>query len=107
MEHLYSIMPLDLDHVEELCADIKQQYEQGVATCVLFYCKLVPEGKPLPFFPLGIFSMSFVLRSSASMAKFSFLTCSNPCSSRKLLIGFCNKDFFIEASCENKKFGIL
>lgn len=47
MEHLYSIMPLDLEHADEICADIKQQYEQGVATCVLFYCKLVPEGKPL------------------------------------------------------------
>ena len=47
MEHLYSIMRLDLDHVDEICADIQQQYEQGVATCALFYCKLVPEGKPL------------------------------------------------------------
>ena len=47
MEHLYSIMPLDLEHTDEICADIKQQYEQGVATCVLFYCKLVPEGQPL------------------------------------------------------------
>ena len=47
MEHLYSIMRLDLDRVDEICADIQQQYEQSVATCALFYCKLVPEGKPL------------------------------------------------------------
>lgn len=47
MEHLYSIMPLDMDHVEEICADIQQQYAQNIATCALFFCKLVPEGKPL------------------------------------------------------------
>ena len=30
----------------EICADIKEQYENGVATCALFMIKLVPEGDP-------------------------------------------------------------
>ncbi len=47
MKHLYSIMPLDMEHIEEVCADIEQQYKTGVATCALFMCKLVPEGTPL------------------------------------------------------------
>lgn len=42
----YSIMPLDLDHLDEICNDIKEQYETGVATCALFSMTLVPEGTP-------------------------------------------------------------
>ena len=42
----YSIMPLFQDRVEEICADIKEQYESGVSTCALFCVKLVPEGVP-------------------------------------------------------------
>ncbi len=42
----YSIMPLFTDHVEEICLDIKEQYESGVSTCALFCIKLVPEGIP-------------------------------------------------------------
>ncbi len=42
----YSIMPLFADHLEEICADIKAQYENGTATCALFCVKLVPEGIP-------------------------------------------------------------
>ena len=39
-------MPLDVEHIEEICADIKLQYQNGVADCVLFMMQLVPEGKP-------------------------------------------------------------
>lgn len=42
---LYSIMPLDEEHLEEICQDIREQYENGVATCALFSMTLVPEGK--------------------------------------------------------------
>ena len=42
----YSIMPLFEDRVEEICADIKAQYESGASTCALFCVKLVPEGIP-------------------------------------------------------------
>lgn len=42
----YSIMPLDTDHIDEICNDIKEQYETGVATCALFSMTLVPEGNP-------------------------------------------------------------
>ena len=42
----YSIMPLFEDRVEEICQDIKAQYESGAATCALFCFKLVPEGIP-------------------------------------------------------------
>ena len=47
MKHLYSIMPLDTIHLEEICLDIKEQYEKGIAACALFMFKLVPEGDPL------------------------------------------------------------
>ena len=42
----YSIMPLDTDHLDEICEDIREQYESGVATCALFKMTLVPEGNP-------------------------------------------------------------
>ena len=42
----YSIMDLDLNHIDEICADIKRQYEEGIADCVLFEMTLVPEGNP-------------------------------------------------------------
>ncbi|MBQ7760484.1 MAG: hypothetical protein IJ400_00365 [Clostridia bacterium] len=44
--HSYSIMPLDVEHLEEICQDIKEQYESGVASCALFSMTLVPEGNP-------------------------------------------------------------
>ena len=44
--HLYSIMLLDETHVDEICEDIKNQYETGVSTCPLFKMTLVPEGNP-------------------------------------------------------------
>lgn len=43
---LYSIVDADLNHLEEICADVKRQYDDGIATCALFYTKLVPEGIP-------------------------------------------------------------
>ena len=47
MDYLYSIMLLDVEHIDEICKDIKEQYDSGVTTCPLFMVKLVPEGKPL------------------------------------------------------------
>ena len=43
---IYSIMKLDLDHIDEICEDIRLQYEEGIATCALFYLPLVPVGDP-------------------------------------------------------------
>ena len=45
--HLYSIMPLNLDHLDEICQDIYEQYINGVTTCALFSMTLVPEGDPV------------------------------------------------------------
>ncbi|MBO5418145.1 MAG: hypothetical protein J6A50_06050 [Clostridia bacterium] len=56
--YLYSIMPLDVEHADEICEDIKKQYETGVATCVLFKMTLVPEGDP-PADKAGIMSEKF------------------------------------------------
>ncbi len=42
---LYTIMPLDLQHIDEICADIERQYRDGIASCALFMVKIVPEGK--------------------------------------------------------------
>ncbi|MBE6674332.1 MAG: hypothetical protein E7596_04405 [Ruminococcaceae bacterium] len=42
----YTIMPLDLTHLEEICQDIREQNEKGIASCALFSMTLVPEGNP-------------------------------------------------------------
>ena len=42
----YSIMPLDAAHVDEICEDIRRQYQQGITSCALFCMTLVPEGDP-------------------------------------------------------------
>lgn len=42
----YSIMPLDTEHAEEICEDIRDQYRRGIASSALFMIKLVPEGDP-------------------------------------------------------------
>lgn len=48
--HIYSIMPLKTadEHLNEICEDIKYQYDAGIATCALMMMTLVPEGNP-PF----------------------------------------------------------
>ena len=43
---LYSIVDADLSRLEEICLDIKRQYDEDIANCPLFYVKLVPEGNP-------------------------------------------------------------
>ena len=42
----YSIMPLDIEHFDELCEDIKYQYDNNIASCVLLKMTLTPEGDP-------------------------------------------------------------
>ena len=44
--HLYTVMHLQKDHIDEVCADIKSQIQNGVATCPIFMFKLAPEGTP-------------------------------------------------------------
>ena len=58
--HNYSIMPLDTDHLEEICEDIRIQYENGTATCALFMMTLVPEGNP-PVDKVGILCRKYDL----------------------------------------------
>ena len=43
---LFSIMSHDTDHIDEICEDIRHQYETGVTTMPLFWMTLVPEGNP-------------------------------------------------------------
>lgn len=43
----YTIMPLDENHIDEICADIHRQYKDGIANCALFSMTLVPEGNPV------------------------------------------------------------
>ena len=40
-------MPLFVDHVEEICADIKRQIETGVSSMPIFSMTLVPVGTPV------------------------------------------------------------
>lgn len=44
--HTYTIMPLDVEHIDEICEDIKRQYKENIASCALFKMTLVPEGNP-------------------------------------------------------------
>ena len=48
MLHLYSIVPLNTvdEHLEDICQDIRLQYETGVSTMALAKMTLVPEGVP-------------------------------------------------------------
>ena len=46
--HIYSIVSYNQpEHINEICEDIRQQYESGVITCALFSMTLVPEGNPV------------------------------------------------------------
>lgn len=45
--HNYTIMPLDERYVEEICQDIKYQYENNIASLALFKMTLVAEGNPV------------------------------------------------------------
>ena len=47
MEHMYSIMPLDEVHFDEIVADIRDQYERRISSCPLFIMKIIPEGDPV------------------------------------------------------------
>lgn len=44
---LYSIMGLQMEHVDETCDDIERQYKDGIATEALFSMALFPEGNPV------------------------------------------------------------
>lgn len=43
---LYSVMPLDENHIDEICEDIKNQYKSGIANFPVFCMTLMPEGNP-------------------------------------------------------------
>ena len=45
--YTYSMMPLDIDHIDELTHDIKDQYARGISSCPMFIMTLVPEGNPV------------------------------------------------------------
>ncbi len=46
--HLYSVVSYNQpEHVDEICEDIRLQYESGVMSCALFSMTLVPEGNPV------------------------------------------------------------
>ena len=42
----YTIIPLDVEHIEEICNDIKYQIDAGFAECPLFSLQLQPWGNP-------------------------------------------------------------
>ena len=45
--YTYSIMPLDELHFDEICEDIREQYNKGISSCPMFKMTLVPEGDPV------------------------------------------------------------
>lgn len=45
MKHTYTIMPLEVEYLDEICEDIARQYREGIADMPLLKMTLVPEGK--------------------------------------------------------------
>ena len=41
-----SIMPLDTEHIDEVCRDVIEQQRNGVSTHAMFMMKFNPEGTP-------------------------------------------------------------
>ena len=46
MLYSYSIMRLDLEHINEYCEDIENQVKTGVCSMPLFSMTLTPDGDP-------------------------------------------------------------
>ena len=44
--HTYSVMNLDTNYIEQICEDIKYQYDNKIANKPIFKMTLVPEGNP-------------------------------------------------------------
>ena len=42
----FTIIPLNINHIDEICEDIKYQIENKIADCPLFMVQLHPEGTP-------------------------------------------------------------
>lgn len=58
----YTVMPLFTEHIDEICEDIKEQYEKGIADCAIFKMTLTPEGNP-PLDKAKIFGEQYKLFS--------------------------------------------
>ena len=43
----YSVMPMFMDHIDEIVEDIKLQFDKGIAVCPVFCVKVHPEGIPV------------------------------------------------------------
>lgn len=46
MDYLLSITPMDITHIDEICDDLKQQYETGVMTHAMLTMYFAPVGDP-------------------------------------------------------------
>lgn len=46
MLYTYSVVPLIVNQIDEICEDIREQYENKITVCPLFVMKLHPEGNP-------------------------------------------------------------
>ena len=58
---LYSIVSYNQpEHIDEICEDIRNQYENGVMTCALFSMTLVPVGDPVTD-KVGVFCKKYKL----------------------------------------------
>ena len=61
-------MNLDTNHIDEICADIKSQYDKDIAYCPLFNMTLVPEGNP-PTDKAKLMSEKYMLFKEKNIAK--------------------------------------
>lgn len=47
LKYLYSINGLEKDRIDEICEDVRQQYENGIINCAMFMMQVAPQGNPL------------------------------------------------------------
>ena len=43
---MLSMMPMDMEHIDEMCADMKRQQDEGIADYAMLAMYLAPEGTP-------------------------------------------------------------
>lgn len=47
LKYLYSINGLEKNRIDEICKDVRLQYENGIINCALFMMQVAPQGEPL------------------------------------------------------------
>ena len=47
LKYIYSINGLEKNRIDEICEDVRYQYENGIINCALFMMQVAPQGTPV------------------------------------------------------------